>query len=968
FQFIHSERNKLSVCVEGYREKDQTELALRNWRSTTIKDRINSQILISSNGKVYNLRGVLDQDAAHALGYPTTLVERFKNGFPHDWQILLSAFQRNLSKHRDTNSTQGLNSGLFGTIFPDISKFFHVYGRQKSTFAANKNETRSQSMFALSYEKYEGGESMHDKDASRKLSSYRSSKKSVDLTFTSPETLESLKNRDKKKQIVKSGFEYQSVSDSNKPSDVSEAKMLGRHDIHEEKSDETTLFKMPLLPLQKRLKPISLYNWTLRFSAYDLGHSKLFTNFAFVIVGFRPDRDLDWTTSPVIAVKGNRLLHTETGVYEVIGPINTLLAAHQGFPKEFVSQFLSGFPEDWHNILSSFFSTYIEPQLPPKQSLTISEIHEDDIENSIHQNQRAICSVSNQNSNFCKKITSEEKQNHKQNKLMLYIYLELSLLITTRSGRFVKPRMETWSGERLVYNIRGSPIRKIQRVSSNSLHTPNVGSLLSSLEQNIRKRNKRNSSSGKTKKALVAYGDSETSTYSEDSDNNKVLERYSAPKRSPHTPIRKEPLSRTNVTMQSSTSTDIAMSSQRTRITRNSSTCTPVTKELTPRAPATEQLPPLTPVTPLYGKRGRRPLRLIESSPEKVKEQTKKRKGNKRQLNRNQKKVSGKQSKLIDDKDFDCANVKAKCNKKEITKETVPTVSFSDVESDKSGEGNRNASNTTCDLKQAIDSTPKIWTIKDNTRLKIAVHSLHPQDIEDWEKVAKVMRARTAEECRIQAMNILKINITPVKKNRPEVSANVVEALRKAKSGTLEYKIQADRFNRQFIQSGDTSDFFNDSLEAGPSNVGITVSFYNSLNKNEKIHQFFTLQMPSVTIFDSDDSLLSVLRTPTPKPVRRNAQYKKLIRISESPSSFSSEKMPVESDQPLRLNMNNEVHRRQQIRYVHRIMKANNQYNRSRRNNTKPPIRKEYQLDLPEIRRKQNDSDKESEDEYFEEN
>lgn len=43
------------------------------------------------------------------------------------------------------------------------------------------------------------------------------------------------------------------------------------------------------------------------------------------------------------------------------------------------------------------------------------------------------------------------------------------------------------------------------------------------------------------------------------------------------------------------------------------------------------------------------------------------------------------------------------------------------------------------------------------------------------------MRTRTAEECRKQALEVLKLNITPKESKTADVSADVVDALRKTK-------------------------------------------------------------------------------------------------------------------------------------------------------------------------------------------
>lgn len=68
--------------------------------------------------------------------------------------------------------------------------------------------------------------------------------------------------------------------------------------------------------------------------------------------------------------------------------------------------------------------------------------------------------------------------------------------------------------------------------------------------------------------------------------------------------------------------------------------------------------------------------------------------------------------------------------------------------------------------------------------------------------------------------------------------------------------------------------------------------------------------MPSVTSFDSDDSLLSVLRTPTQRPARRNNRRKKLVSIAETPSPDSPLRRSTrDSYVPFKFDPNDQAYR-----------------------------------------------------------
>ncbi|VDN84270.1 unnamed protein product [Brugia pahangi] len=214
--------------------------------------------------------------------------------------------------------------------------------------------------------------------------------------------------------------------------------------------------------------------------------------------------------------------------------------------------------------------------------------------------------------------------------------------------------------------------------------------------------------------------------------------------------------------------------------------------------------------------------------------------------------------------------------------------------------------------KNAKNVQEKTWTGNDNARLKLAVRAMYPQSEKDWENLAASLRIRMAEECRNQALEILKLNIGPKKSKTADVSPDVV--------GTLAYQIQADRFTRQYLKVDDGSGFFEEKMDI--------------VSNGRKV-----AMMPSVTTFDSDDSYY-------PPCVGQHQNLSKEIFTGK----------------------NDETYRERQSRYVHKILKVKNQHGRNRANVAKPSFSKNYHLQVPTTQCHQNDSDKESErDEYFEE-
>ncbi|CAG9531725.1 unnamed protein product [Cercopithifilaria johnstoni] len=952
FKFIRNEKDEFAVCVEGYRKKDVGERELENWRSTAIKERYNSLTLLTVSGSKYVLHGVLDQDSAYGLGYPTTLIERFKDGFPYEWRELLCDYYINVVRPNKLNVSQRLHSVLLSGVFVDISKCSRIDGHRIPTFrnVFGKYEVSSSSNTDAKRAKYlPSNDKIVEEDEETSKDKFSTSKFSDNCTNSIGRFSKSLghdSSHDSSEQKVTPKCDNRSIS-ANDRKLATEMMMPSEKDMFKHKSQEAVLFKMPLLPFQRRRsKPIDLYNWTIRFSVNDLGHSNLFPNFAFVIVGFRPDKNFDWKTSCIVAVEGNRLLRTETGVYELMGPINTILATQQGFPKEFVTLFLNGFPKDWHRILSLFFNTYIEPQLPPRQSLTISEIHEDveaenmhcrDFEQSVEScsfdDSDSLSSSSNDSIQNCREdlkstkystsrksvryrtensypVKTGKKRNNKyqQSKYLApkkkQVKLEeknavedsvnLSLLKTTRSGRAIKPRMATWTGQRIMYSVRGSPIKAIGITTDSIYSTSASDSSLSSLyrtnllEAVQKGEEKPNHHDINTKRVpLVAYSDSNSFSSDDDDDNDNG------------------------------------------------------------------RLSPPTPITPFCGKRGHHNSRMILSSPEEgiKRKRAKRHKLRKRQI-KTYKEIPPRQKSMSKKGTFSKAKNAERNddNKQNSVKETVPIVSFSDVESENGIVEKAKTGRITNDAvtKKTKNAQTKKWTGNDNTRLKLVVRAMCPQNEKDWENIAASIRTRTAEECRKQALEVLKLNITPKESKTADVSADVIDALRKTKVGTLAYQIQADRFTRQYLKAGDASDFFEETMDVGPSGRKVAT-------------------MPSVTTFDSDDSLLSVLRTPTPRSVRRNVSRKKLIRIPESPGCSTPRNLSRDSYVPFRFDPDDEAYRERQLRYVHKMLKVRNQHSRSRGNITKLSISKDYHFHIPMASGHQDESDKESEDEYFEE-
>ncbi|XP_073498332.1 uncharacterized protein [Phyllobates terribilis] len=76
------------ICVEGRRP----ELDFHSWHSNVIVQRIQSDLLKTMTGSMYQLMGDADTASMSDFGYPTWLITKFSHGFPEDWKSYVRYF------------------------------------------------------------------------------------------------------------------------------------------------------------------------------------------------------------------------------------------------------------------------------------------------------------------------------------------------------------------------------------------------------------------------------------------------------------------------------------------------------------------------------------------------------------------------------------------------------------------------------------------------------------------------------------------------------------------------------------------------------------------------------------------------------------------------------------------------------------------------------------------------------------
>ncbi|XP_064602489.1 mis18-binding protein 1-like [Liolophura sinensis] len=97
------------VCVEGHKSGDPEE---NFWHSSVIVKRIDNKTVLSGSGTVYKLLGDIEEHDALEAGFPRSLVKKFKDGFPHDWEKLIQNFCLRKEKRKTVEVQNATFAGI----------------------------------------------------------------------------------------------------------------------------------------------------------------------------------------------------------------------------------------------------------------------------------------------------------------------------------------------------------------------------------------------------------------------------------------------------------------------------------------------------------------------------------------------------------------------------------------------------------------------------------------------------------------------------------------------------------------------------------------------------------------------------------------------------------------------------------------------------------------------------------------
>ncbi|KAM4690579.1 mis18-binding protein 1 [Rhinophrynus dorsalis] len=102
---------KSGVCLEGKR-MDSADIY---WHSSTIVERMKSNLVKTSSGQIYEMEGNADIKTMELEGYPLWFVKTFTLGFPEDWKIHVDRVlqeKNRKDKHESQTGSQGEEKGV----------------------------------------------------------------------------------------------------------------------------------------------------------------------------------------------------------------------------------------------------------------------------------------------------------------------------------------------------------------------------------------------------------------------------------------------------------------------------------------------------------------------------------------------------------------------------------------------------------------------------------------------------------------------------------------------------------------------------------------------------------------------------------------------------------------------------------------------------------------------------------------
>ncbi|KAH7728134.1 hypothetical protein AAVH_04378 [Aphelenchoides avenae] len=413
--------------------------------SNAVTARICSNTLCTRDGRTYKLKGLLNLKAAVIYGYSPEVLQEFKDGFPPDWVTKLATFFTSL-KDSEQPATIVVPKRLL---------------RVETTEQLDEGSPAKMPHLAANPRK------LNTTDLANVTLRERARKKAREEVACPAATLANSPGLDRTADVFESSESIPQDGDwDTAPEDLT-------HDF-----DRTADIFEDISHRSAQENAIKLRNWHIVYRAVE--HGLLFDRFAITVCGIHAIANAAWTSSEIVEVVSSRLLKTKTSYYFLEGPINGEACMEGGLSEEFVVQFKHGFPRDYEARLYEGYYHLVNAQCEEEEGDYADDVDDSEMYHtpgghspdwhSVHSDTEESGERPCTSGTKKPASTSAQKASRKQlstsrgsKKAAVKPKANTCRAIavpgdstptihTSRSGRVIKPRLDTWAGERIRYD------------------------------------------------------------------------------------------------------------------------------------------------------------------------------------------------------------------------------------------------------------------------------------------------------------------------------------------------------------------------------------------------------------------------------------------------------------------------------------------------------------------------------------
>ncbi|KAK6059572.1 SANTA protein [Cooperia oncophora] len=725
------------------------------------------------------------------------------------------------------------------------------------------------------------------------------------------------------------------------------------------------------LPLQgKSDDAVELREWSIRFVLPCRSNPSLgFPN--FILLGTREDHPRRWQSSIVIRVESAQILYTSSSTkYRLVGEIDIMDCASAGFPKDFVSMFLMGFPPNWKTQITRLYNSalgHLEVNENIKENRNdyrdekmkhhLFKDNDDEITDSTEPGPNSYKQNASVNNSIRRKNSSSADEVFVSNPEQP----STSVVRRSRSGRTVRSPLASWAGQRVRYDGAGNVIA-VEDVKTPTVHSQGVTKTLTlsnhyGLSPSITPREK----FSRIREPMAIGGPKQVSrrgpsvaTRGDYENRHRNRKFVSASSSDDEISVRKYGIRRNKVQWDDD-EFERQLREERLLFMEGARDLRKMQKNLL----LLEQRIAEREAAWLRNKKMMRRMHShghvdVEQREKKQQERHYSKKGHQKCYKQVPHRRADEQRRYLEERELErrrleewareneqissgsedlndeswcepglwvvefafihiCSSVPVRKRKKQSTRkvrvESCSSSELSSLDDEQSDEeGNVGSTRKQEGPSESVVKKEKGWSKAELHRLKLALAAIRVVTDEDWEKVARSLgNMRSMESCKQAAIKRLKWEPPVDNEEPPPITSETVTA----RAGTIAHQHQTNEYTRKFMLGGgeQSEDFF----------------IQNNVNLSESI--------VDVAEFGADDSLLEVLRTPVDVVAQRKGPNRRNFIVE-----------PLDDDTPVRRESGavlmatptNSAQRERQDRYLYHIMnKAGHRNDVSRLNYTR---------------------------------